>query len=127
MIRFFGSLLVAALVGLAFGLYLGWVQFPVQTIDSPANLLAQRYKDDYTVMIAAGYARDGDVTGALERMRVLRIEDVPAYVQEVTERFITNSRSIDDIRLLVALSEGLGRLTPLMEPYRQVALPGQGR
>jgi hypothetical protein len=127
MIRFFGSLLVAALVGLAFGLYLGWVQFPVQTIDSPAHLLAQRYKDDYTVMIAAGYARDGDVTGALERMRVLRIEDVPAYVQEVTERFITNSRSIDDIRLLVTLSEGLGRLTPLMEPYRQVTLPGQGR
>ncbi|MFQ3568542.1 MAG: hypothetical protein SNJ59_16260 [Aggregatilineales bacterium] len=127
MIRFLGSLLVAALVGLAFGLYLGWVQFPVQTIDSPANLLAQRYKDDYTIMIAAGYARDGDVTGALERMRVLRIDDVPAYVQEVTERFITNSRSIDDIRLLVALSEGLGRLTPLMEPYRQVTLPGQGR
>lgn len=127
MIRFLASLVVAALVGLAVGLYLGWVQFPVQTIDSPANLLAQRYKDDYTVMIAAGYARDGDLTGALERMRVLRIEDVPAYVQEVTERFITNSRSIDDIRLLVALSEGLGRLTPLMEPYRQVTLPGQGR
>lgn len=124
MTRFLLSFFVAVLVGLGIGLYLGWVQFPVQFIDSPADSLAPAYKDEYTLMIAAGYAADGDLNGAVERLRILGIEDVPSYVQAITERFISNSRGVDDIRLLVNLSEAIGRLTPLMEPYREVALPG---
>jgi hypothetical protein len=124
MTRFLLSFSIAALVGLGIGLYLGWVQFPVQFIDSPARSLAPAFKDDYTLMIAAGYAADGDLNGALERLRVLGIEDVPAYVQTITERFISNSRGVDEIRLLVNLSGAMGRLTPLMEPYREVTLPG---
>jgi hypothetical protein len=127
MTRFLLSLLVALLVGLGVGLYLGWVQFPQLTVDSPASALAQRYKDEYTVMIAAGYLDDHDLTGALERLRVLGVDNVPVYVQEVTERYITNSRDVEDIRYLVALSEGLGRLTPIMEPYRMVSVPGQSQ
>jgi hypothetical protein len=124
MLRFLISLILGLLVGTGIGLYLGWVQFPVQFVDSPASALAQRYKDDYTVMIAAGFLDDGDATGAVERLRLLDVDNVPAYVQDVTERFITSSRDIDDIRNLVALSEGLGRLTPIMQPYRQVSVPG---
>jgi hypothetical protein len=122
--RFLVSFAVALLVGLGIGLYLGWVQFPVQFIDSPASGLAPAYKDDYTLMIAAGYAADGDLNGATARLQVLGIGNVPAYVQQVTERYITNSRGVDEIRLLVRLSAALGRLTPMMEPYQQVTLPG---
>ena len=50
---------------------------------------------------------------------------MPVYVQEVAERYITNSRDVDDIRPLVALADGLGRLTPIMEPYREVHVTGQ--
>lgn len=123
MIRLFSSLLVGLAIGLALGLYLGWGPFPVEYLNSPVSNLDQRYKDDYTVMIAAGYQVDGDPVAAVERLRFLQVENGPAYVQEVTERYITNSNSIDDIYLLVALAEGLGRLTPLMEPYRPVELP----
>lgn len=125
MVRFLLSLAVALIVGLGIGLYAGWVQFPQQTVDSSADALAQRYKDEYTVMIAAGYLEDQDLTGALERLRLLGVDNAPVFVQEVTERFITNSREVNDIRYLVALSEGLGRLTPIMEPYRIVTVPGQ--
>lgn len=124
--RFLISLIISLIIGALIGLYLGWVQFPVQYVDSPARDLAQRYKDDYTVMMASAYADDRDLTGALERLRVLEVENVPAHVQEVTERYITNSRDLGDIRNLVILAEGVGRLTPIMEPYRQVSLPGQG-
>lgn len=127
MIRFLVSALVALVIGIVAGLYLGWVQFPARATDSPASALASLYKDDYTVMIAAGYLADRDITGALERMRVLGVENVPAFVQDVTERYISNSFAIDDIRKLVALAEGLGRLTPLMEPYRPLPpMPGAG-
>jgi hypothetical protein len=126
MIRFFLSLLAGLVVGLVIGLYLGWVQFPVEYVDSPAASLARRHQDDYTIMIAAGYLSDRDVSGAVERLALLGVENVPAHVQEVTERYITDSRDVNDIRMLVALSEGLGRLTPIMEPYRQLSLIGGG-
>ncbi len=124
--RFLFSLVAALIIGALLSLYLGWSVFPVQYVDSPAVDLAQRYKDDYAVMIAAAYAVDGDVTGAIERLRVLGVENVPVYIQEVTERYITNSSELAEIQQLVTLAEGVGRLTPIMEPYREVTLPGQG-
>lgn len=119
------SLVVGIGAGVLLGLYLGWVQFPVEFVDSPMNLLAQRYQDEYTVMVAAGFVADRDIDGALARLKPLGVQNVPEYVQEVTERFITTSRGLDDIRKLVALSEGLGRFTPIMESFRQLSSPDQ--
>lgn len=123
MVRFLGSLLLALGVGAALGLGLGWLVFPAQTGTTPAAALAPRYQDDYTVMVAAAYLIERDPTAALERLRVLGVANIPAYVQDVTERYISDSRQIDDIRRLVALAEGLGRLTPIMQPYRMVTSP----
>jgi hypothetical protein len=118
MVRFILSFIAALIVGLLLGAYLGWVQFPVKYTDSGADRLAQRSKDEYTVMVANAYLDDSDLTGALERMRLLGVENVPAYIQDTTERYITNSSNVTDIRALVALSAGLGRLTPIMQPYQ---------
>lgn len=126
MLRFLVSLLIGLAVGVVVGLYLGWVQFPVEFVDSPASSLAERYKDDYIVMVASGYLKDGDLGGAVERLRILGVPNIPAYVQEVTERYISNSQNADDISVLVTLSESLGRLTPIMLPYRKIAAPGVG-
>ena len=125
MVRFLLSFFAALIIGTLLGLYLGWVQFPVKYTDSSADRLAQRYKDEYTVMVANAYLDDGDLTAALERMRLLGVENVPAYIQDTTERYITNSRDVTEIRALVTLSSGLGRLTPIMQPYQIVTLPGQ--
>lgn len=124
MVRFLLSLVLGAAVGLGIGLYLGWVQFPAQVVDGPASALSQRYKDDYTIMVARAYVRDGDLTGALERLRPLGMGNIPAYVQEMTERTIVSSGNVADIQALVALASGLGRLTPIMEPYRQAQTAG---
>lgn len=121
MARFLISLIAALIVGAGIGLYLGWVQFPVEYTDSPADRLAQRYQDDYVVMVAYGYMNERDANAALERLRLLNFENIPASVQDTTERYITSSQRIEDIRALVTLSEGLGRLTPIMEPFRPVS------
>ncbi len=92
--------------------------FLVEYVNSPLNLLAESYRDDYTVMVACGYAADRDLTGAVERLRALEVSNVPAYVQMVTERYISQGRNYADIMRLVALAEAMGRLTPLMESYR---------
>lgn len=122
--RVFLSLVIGVAVGLGVGLFLGWVQFPAQPVNSPASALADRYKDDYVVMVARAYVRDGDLTGALDRLRTLGEANIPAFVQEIAERTISASGDVSDIQMLVALSAGLGRLTPIMEPYRQAQVAG---
>jgi hypothetical protein len=124
MLRFLVSLIIGLVVGLGVGLYLGWVRFPVEFVNSPASSLSQRYKDDFIVMVASGYLKDGDLGGAVERLRLLGVANIPAFVQEVTERYISNSQNADDISVLVALSESLGRLTPIMQPYRRITETG---
>lgn len=123
MLRFLISLLVGLALGAGVGLYLGWVQFPSQYVNSPAATLSERYKDEFTVMVATGYLKDGDLGGAFERLKILGVANIPSFVQSVTERYISNSRDAQDITYLVALAEGLGRLTPIMEPYRQLSPP----
>lgn len=116
--RFTRSLLLGLLLGALAGLYFGWLQFPSDARNSAMPQLTQRYRDEYTVMIAAGYAVDRDLAGALERLSRLQIDDIPLYLLEATERIIgTSARSLVDIRLLVRLARDLGALTPAMEPF----------
>src|SRR4030095_6060020 len=97
MLRFVISIIIGLALGALIGLYLGWVQFPVQFVNSPASSLSERAKNDYMVMIAAGYLKDGDLGGAVERLRLLGVPNIPAYVQQVTESYISNSQDVNDI------------------------------
>ena len=115
--RTLGSLLIGVLIGLAVGVYLGWVQFPVEYTISSMQALAPRYQDEYTVMVSEAYLVDRDAEAALRRLAVLGKENVPDYVQDLTERYITQS-NVPAIPSMVALAEAMGRLTPLMEVYR---------
>jgi hypothetical protein len=117
------SIIIGLLLGVVAGLYLGWELFPPEFKNSPINDLTKQYQDEYTVLIASGYMADNDAQGAIERLRVLGIENAPAHVQELTEQYITNSGDLQNIRYLVNLSTGLGRFTPIMEPYRRTNLP----
>lgn len=123
MLRWFISLVIGAGLGLALGLYLGWGVFPVEYVNSPISALDPKYRDDYTVMVAQGFQDDADTVGAIQRLRVLGVENVPEYVFQQAERYITNSRSPLEIQALIALSEGLGRTSPLFDPYRPVRVP----
>lgn len=120
MVRVFVSTVIGVVIGIGLGLIIGWWFAPAEYNQSQLRELGQNYKDDYVLMVAMGYIAERDENGALERLRWLGVDNVPAYVQDMTERFITNSRDIDDIRLLVALSEGFGRLTRPMEAFCQL-------
>lgn len=124
MLRFLFSLVIGLAIGAGIGLYVGWVQSPVEFVNSPASSLAERYQDEFVVMVSGGYLTDGDLGGAVERLQILGAPNIPALVQETAEKFISDSRNVDDIRKLVALAEAMGRLTPIMDPYRRVTVPG---
>jgi hypothetical protein len=130
------SIGIGLLVGLAIGLTLGWAVLPVEYVDSSMKDLASRYKDEYTVMIAAGYQLDHDPNAAIERLKpIVSSENVniPVYVRDVTERYISGKGTgrEADIRSLVELSCALGYCTELMQSFRlppslPTALPTPG-
>jgi hypothetical protein len=114
------SLLIGLAVGLAVGLYFGWVISPVQYVESQMANLSRRYKDEYTVMVAAAYQVDGDITEAIRRLQPLGVQqNIPLYVRDVTERYISESGTGKeaDIRSLVVLSRQLGYYTPAMQAF----------
>jgi hypothetical protein len=116
------SLLIGLVVGAGIGLYFGWVVSPVQYVQSPMADLSRRYKDEYTVMVATAYQVDGDLNEAIRRLQPLGVSNIPVYVREVTERYISESGTGKeaDIRNLVVLSRALGYYTPPMQAF---ALP----
>ncbi len=131
--RFFGSLLVALILGISVGVYLGWEQFPVDAENSAMCQLSQEAKEDYTLMIARAYqadirlqiSADSDEARniALTRLLPLRsdgencatdpqIDNIPAWVQEVTERYRTEGAELEEICMLASLSASFGRQIP---------------
>jgi hypothetical protein len=127
--------IAALLLGVGIGVYLGWVQFPVEYRNSHLCQLRDDYQAAYTLMVARGYRQDRDLDKALDRLRPLRVADTPAcrdgrdyeidnlpdWVQTLTERYISEGANPDEIRDLVALAEGFDRLTPIMESFRSPA------
>lgn len=118
MLRIFRSLILGLALGALVGLYFGWVSFPMDARNRQLSQLAQSHQDDYSVMIAAGYAADGDLAGASARLALVYGADAARQLRESAERIISSSaRSLPDIRLLVALARDLGQLSPLMMPF----------
>jgi hypothetical protein len=117
--RFLIALAIGGVIGLGIGLFLGWGPFPVITVDNQMRALSQLDKDRYTVMVAKAWEVDKDVNEAINRLRPLGVENIPAYVRDVTERKISESGTGNqaEIRYLVSLSRALGYFTPPMQPF----------
>ncbi|MBN1286701.1 MAG: hypothetical protein JXB47_14985 [Anaerolineae bacterium] len=125
------SVAIGTLLGIVAGFVVGWGIAPVRYVDSPLGLLAQPYKEEYTVMVASAYRLDGDLDLAIKRLAPLGLPITTDWVQQVTERYISRGKSVASITDLVALSEAMGRLTPAMEIYRipptpAASAPGEG-
>lgn len=115
------SLLLLGLVGLALGIALGllvgWVLWPVQYTNTAPAQLRQDYRNEYILMVAAAYQVEGNADTALERLARLDPEQPAHPLVELTETLITQNGRPEDISMLVRLAEALGATTPAMWPY----------
>ena len=111
---------IGLLVGIALGLLLGWVAWPVQFIEADPSIMERSYQRDYTVMIAGAYSLNKDVSDARRQLNSLGKEDSLAWLLEVTVDVILENEEEIDIHHLVELATDLGLSSPLMEPYLPV-------
>ena len=70
---FIGGALAGFIIGVALGLAIAWVYWPISYTEvEPADLSLDE-KDDYIRMIAASYSLDGDLAQAMQRLNVLHL------------------------------------------------------
>ena len=105
------------LLGVAFGLFLGWVAWPAEFSETDPTFLNDDYQRDYALMIASSYTLEGDLSIAQRRLRSLGLEDSSGWLLLVTVDYILNSGDETGSRHLVKLSSDLGLYSPAMDPY----------
>ncbi len=114
--RVLSGVLIGVGLGALIGVLIGWL-VPVQDVSAGFSDLHPAYKLEYTIMVGAAYAVDGDWDLAQARLGRLAEPDPAVYLVQVTEQAISEGRRPDDIRHLVRMAERFGYTTPAMIPY----------
>ncbi len=105
--------LMAGLLGIAGGIYYGWVVNPVKFVDTtPASLRAD-YRTDYVLMVAESYHANQDETVARQRLAVLGSESPVAISQAALQKAQQSGYAAADISLLQELTRVLQASEPV--------------
>lgn len=111
-----GFIGIGLVIGISLGLFLGWVAWPTEYSEANPSILAEEYKQDYVLMVAADYALTGDLDNARRQINTLGSagED---YLFSFTLDQILQSENPTEIHQLVRLANELGLYSPAMAPY----------
>jgi hypothetical protein len=104
--------LAAILVGIAAGLYFGWVLNPPKAGASSLSSLRQDYRTDYVLMVAEAYRSEGDVSHAAARLTTLGSETPARLAQQAILAARDLNYSNDDVEMLAQLSQALLNWNP---------------
>lgn len=114
MLRWF-SFLLAVLVGIAAGLYYGWVINPVRHVDATPATLRSDYQADYVLMVAEAYQAERDPALAARRLALLG-DTPPAELVHQAMIYASQAAYPDtDLTLLSRLRSDLETWDPALE------------
>ena len=105
--RALALIIAALLLGLAGGLYYGWVIAPVQYVDADPASLHEAFKDDYLLMIATAYAGDGDLENARAQIATLGLRAEAPTITAAVERLNAAGLPPEDAARLAQLADAL--------------------
>lgn len=71
------------ILGIAAGLYYGWVVNPVKYVDAPPDTLRVDFKSDYALMVAEAYQQDQDLATAQGRLAIFSASPVELVNQAI--------------------------------------------
>ena len=119
--RWLGWAAIGLAIGLMAGFAAGWWLWPVQYTNTAPDALHQSYRDQYVLMTATAFEADGDLTRAVERLRVIAPQAPALPVVHMAERLIGEDGDADDIARLARLAEALGSLPSALVPFLEEA------
>jgi hypothetical protein len=117
-------LLALSLVsGVAAGVVLGWIVWPVTYVDTDVVDLRTGYQDDYIVMTGDAYALDRNLVAAKERLARLEDPAVDRRVAALVHSKMVADEPADQLRSLVLLADALSVASQDMLEYTATETP----
>ncbi len=110
------SLVLGFATGLAIGLFITWQVWPVEYYDVDVIDLRAEHKEDYVVMIAAGYGQDGNLQLAAMRLEELGLEDPTQTLLYLFGRY-REAGYEEESRSLARLAYDIGVQDVALLPY----------
>jgi hypothetical protein len=107
--------LIAVLIGVAAGLFYGWVVNPVEYVDIAPESLREDYKTDYVLMISEAYQVDHDPGQAVRRLALLGSSVPTDIVANALSYALQHEYASQDLALLQSLGEALLTWDPNLE------------
>ncbi len=98
---------LAALIGLAGGLYYAWQISPVSYTDTAPSSLRSDFKADYLALVASAYATTGDVSRAQSRLLVFADTDMPGSLAALAQQRLAQGWPEAEARALAQLAAAL--------------------
>jgi len=102
-------LVIGLAIGLAAGLFYGWVIQPVKFVDTTPDSLRADYRTDYVLMVAEVYQDQQDLSAAQRRLAVLGPNPPAQTVSSAADYAEAHQFAEADHERLLALLQALQR------------------
>jgi len=101
------SLLGGLLLGLAAGVFYSWGINPLAYSETTPDSLRERYRQDYYLLTALSYLKNGDLDRAEERLESFQSENLPADLSRQAQTSLADDRPVIEARALAQLAAAL--------------------
>jgi hypothetical protein len=112
----FGFIGIGFVLGVGLGLFLGWIAWPTEFTEANPSVLAEEYKQDYLLMVAADYSLTDDLPAARQKVAALG-GGGEAFLFSFTLDQILQGNDPTGIGQLAQLANDLDLYSPAMDPY----------
>ena len=106
-------ILIAAILGLALGLFYGWVINPIQYTDITPEALRVDYRTDYVLMVAEAYHAEQNPALAARRLAVLGSKPPSTLTEEAYNFAQQSAYAPEDLALIQELDVALQAWQPI--------------
>jgi len=107
-----GAGLLSFILGIALGLWVTWVFWPVEFKNADPADLRPSLKDDLVLLISLAYEQDGNLPTAQQRLAALRLANATQTFDRLIAREKQNSQNTLGQDALIHLGQALGLALP---------------
>jgi hypothetical protein len=115
MLSRYAPLLIGLVLGIAIGLFYGWVIQPVQLSQSTPDRMREDYRTDYVLLIAEAFSTERDSERALLRLKAVSAQAPVDAVASALSYAQANNFNAIDIKRLSELLDSLQSAHPSPE------------
>ncbi len=106
---------IAILLGLAAGLYYGWVVNPVKVENISPDILREDFRADYVLMVAEIYQSEQNPEQAMDRLTFLRANNPLTSIEQALSFAAESGYAETDFALLSELDKAVRAWDPSLE------------